>query len=99
MRISIPLDLSSRYFVPLSRFIRSRRPTPILSPKASWVDIDRVSSMTTIQTKAAIAEATSGLALFIIVDNNIKAAGAERLPGVLDSAEPQLTSISASSPQ
>ena len=55
--------------------------------------------MTTIQTKAAIAEATSGLALFIIVDNNIKAAGAERLPGVLDSAEPQLTSISATSPQ
>ena len=26
MRISIPLDLSSRSFIPLSRFIRSRHP-------------------------------------------------------------------------
>ena len=32
MRISIPIDLSSRSFVPLSRFIRSRHPTPFLSP-------------------------------------------------------------------
>ena len=32
MWISIPLDLSSRLFVPLSRFIRSRRPTPFLYP-------------------------------------------------------------------
>jgi hypothetical protein len=32
MRISIPLDLSSRSFTPLPRFIRSRRPTPILAP-------------------------------------------------------------------
>ena len=32
MRISIPLDLSSRSFVPLSRFIRSRLPTPLLAP-------------------------------------------------------------------
>jgi hypothetical protein len=32
MRISIPLDLSSRYFIPLSHFIRCRRPTPILTP-------------------------------------------------------------------
>ena len=32
MRISIPLDLSSRSFIPLSRFIRSRRPTPLLAP-------------------------------------------------------------------
>jgi hypothetical protein len=32
MRISIPLDLSSRSFIPLPRFIRSRRPTPILAP-------------------------------------------------------------------
>ena len=30
MRISIPLDLSSRSFIPLWCFIRSRRPTPIL---------------------------------------------------------------------
>ena len=29
MRISIPLDLSSRSFVPLPCFIRSRRPTPL----------------------------------------------------------------------
>ena len=49
--------------------------------------------MTTIQTKAAIAEATSGLALFIILDNNIKATLSERLAGVLDSALPQLTSL------
>ena len=28
MRISIPLDLSSRSFIPLPCFIRSRRPTP-----------------------------------------------------------------------
>ena len=28
----IPLDLSSRSFIPLSRFIRSRRPTPFLAP-------------------------------------------------------------------
>jgi hypothetical protein len=32
MRISIPLDLSSRSFIPLSRFIRSRSPTPLLVP-------------------------------------------------------------------
>ena len=32
MRILIPLDLSSRSFIPLSRFIRSSRPTPILTP-------------------------------------------------------------------
>ena len=32
MRISIPLDLSSRSCVPLPHFIRSRRPTPLLSP-------------------------------------------------------------------
>ncbi len=32
MRISIPLDLSSRSFVPLPHFIRSRRPTPLLAP-------------------------------------------------------------------
>ena len=32
MRISIPLDLSSRSCVPLPRFIRSRRPTPLLAP-------------------------------------------------------------------
>ena len=30
--ISIPLDLSSRPFIPLSRFIRSRRSTPLLTP-------------------------------------------------------------------
>ena len=32
LRISIPLDLSSRSFIPLPRFIRSRRPTPLLAP-------------------------------------------------------------------
>ena len=32
MRISIPLDLSSRSFILISRFIRSRRPTPLLAP-------------------------------------------------------------------
>ena len=32
MWISIPLDLSSRSFIPLPRFIRSRRPTPLLDP-------------------------------------------------------------------
>ena len=32
MRISIPLDLSSRPFIPFPRFIRSRRPTPFLVP-------------------------------------------------------------------
>ncbi len=32
IRISIPLDLSSRSFVPLPCFIRSRRPTPLLTP-------------------------------------------------------------------
>jgi hypothetical protein len=32
MRISIPLDLSSRSFIPLPRFIRSRRVTPLLAP-------------------------------------------------------------------
>ncbi len=32
MRISIPLDLSSRPFIPLPRFIRSRRPIPLLDP-------------------------------------------------------------------
>ena len=32
MRISIPLDLSSRPCIPLPRFIRSCRPTPLLVP-------------------------------------------------------------------
>ena len=34
MRVSIPLDLSSRPFIPIPRFIRSRRPrgTPLLAP-------------------------------------------------------------------
>ena len=32
MRISIPLDLSSRPCLPLPRFIRSCRPTPLLAP-------------------------------------------------------------------
>jgi hypothetical protein len=32
MWTSIPLDLSSRSFIPFPRFIRSRRPTPFLAP-------------------------------------------------------------------
>ena len=32
IRISIPLDLPSRSFIPIPRFIRSRRPTPLLTP-------------------------------------------------------------------
>jgi hypothetical protein len=32
MRISIPLDLSSRSFMPLLCFMRSRRPLPLLAP-------------------------------------------------------------------
>jgi hypothetical protein len=32
MWISIPLDLSSRPFIPLPRFMRSRRVTPLLAP-------------------------------------------------------------------
>ena len=32
IRISIPVDLSSRSFIPLSRFIRSRCPTPLIAP-------------------------------------------------------------------
>ena len=32
MRISIPLELSYRSFIPLPCFIRSRRPTPLLAP-------------------------------------------------------------------
>ncbi len=32
MRISIPLDLSSRPFIPVSRFICRRRPLPLLTP-------------------------------------------------------------------
>jgi hypothetical protein len=32
MRISIPLDLSSRPFIPPPRFLRSRRPTTLITP-------------------------------------------------------------------
>ncbi len=32
MRISIPFDLSSRSFIPLPCFMRSRRATPLLAP-------------------------------------------------------------------
>jgi hypothetical protein len=32
MRISIPFDFSSRSFMPLPCFIRSRRPIPLLAP-------------------------------------------------------------------
>jgi hypothetical protein len=40
MRISIPLDLSSRPFIPLPRFMRARRVTQLLAPSLvffSWV--------------------------------------------------------------
>ena len=37
MRISIPLDLSSRPFIPLPRFMRSRRVTPRLAPSLVFV--------------------------------------------------------------
>ena len=36
MRISIPLDLSSRSFIPLPRFIRSRRPTTLIDRCVYW---------------------------------------------------------------
>ena len=42
MRISIPLDLSSRPFIPLPRFIRARCSTPLLAP--SLVFSPRVSA-------------------------------------------------------
>ena len=42
MRISIPLDLSSRSFIPLPCFIRARRSTPLLAP--SLVFSPRVSA-------------------------------------------------------
>ena len=32
MSVEIPLDLSSRSFIPLPRFIHSRRPPPLLAP-------------------------------------------------------------------
>jgi hypothetical protein len=32
MRISIPLDLSSRPSIPLPRFMRPRRATPLIAP-------------------------------------------------------------------
>ncbi len=32
MRISIPLDLSSRPFIPLPRFMRPRRAAPLIAP-------------------------------------------------------------------
>ncbi len=32
IRVAIPLDLSSRSFIPLLRFIRSCRPTPLMTP-------------------------------------------------------------------
>jgi hypothetical protein len=37
MRISIPFDLSSRSFIPLPRFIRSRRQTPLLAPSLVFI--------------------------------------------------------------
>ena len=36
MRISIPLDLSSRPFIPLPRFKRSRRVAPLLAPSLGF---------------------------------------------------------------
>ena len=39
MRISIPLNLSSRSFIPLPRFIRSRRPTPLFAPSLVLVPL------------------------------------------------------------
>ena len=36
MRISIPLDLSSRPFIPLPRFMRSRRVAPLLAPSLAF---------------------------------------------------------------
>ena len=32
MRVTIPIDLSTRPFIPLSRFFNSRRPGPLLNP-------------------------------------------------------------------
>jgi len=37
MRISIPLNLSSRPFIPLPMFIRSRRQTPLLAPSLVFI--------------------------------------------------------------
>jgi hypothetical protein len=37
MRISIPLDLSSRSFIPLPCFIRSRCQTPLLAPSLVFI--------------------------------------------------------------
>jgi hypothetical protein len=37
MRISIPIDLSSRPFIPLPGFIRSRRPLPLLAPSLVFI--------------------------------------------------------------
>jgi hypothetical protein len=37
IRISIPLDLSSRSFIPLPCFMRSRRVTPLLAPSLSFL--------------------------------------------------------------
>ncbi len=36
MRISIPLDLSSRPFIPLPRFMRSRRAATLLAPSLEF---------------------------------------------------------------
>ena len=32
MRVTIPIDLSTRPFIPLPRFLNSRRPAPLLNP-------------------------------------------------------------------
>jgi hypothetical protein len=37
MWISIPFDLSSRPFIPLPRFMRSRRVTPLLGPSLVFI--------------------------------------------------------------
>jgi hypothetical protein len=37
MRISIPLDLSSRPFIPLPHFICRRRPLPLLAPSLVFI--------------------------------------------------------------
>jgi hypothetical protein len=53
MRISIPLDLSSRSFIPLPRFMRSRRAAPLLVSRAGGSPRLKISSVNDVDCRGS----------------------------------------------
>ena len=64
-RISIPLDLSSRSFIPLPRLIRSRRRTTLLTPSLVFLSDLRVDNSidVSVLSKVVLVDESSSVTL------------------------------------